>query len=118
MTRAHPLLTTAIPPLLLFCLYCFLLSYQSFGALNLTCGVCRPRRNSYYAKYRHHEQNMYFPVLKKLNPNVALFILDIIRSLPTDNPYNALNDCLLQAYTLSDYQHAIQLQDFPLLGDR
>ena len=60
----------------------------------------------------------YYHVTTTLPQEIATSVLDILRSPPTENPYETLKKRLVQTFNATDYQRAEQLTSLPGLGDR
>ena len=60
----------------------------------------------------------YHHVVTSLSQDVASRVVDLIQSPPAEDPYVAIKEKLLSAYTLSEYQRVETICTMPGLGDR
>ena len=60
----------------------------------------------------------FYHVTTTLPQEIATSVLDMLRSPPTESPYETVKKRLLQTFNSTDYQRAEQLTSLPWLGDQ
>ena len=64
------------------------------------------------------QETKFHYVVASLDQDTATRVLDILEDIPSDDPYQALKDRLLDSFQLSEYERASALLHLPPMGDQ